>query len=76
MRAPVVVEVDPVADQAPSALQERKAATMHALLLARADDPLDQAVLLRTKRRDELLAQPVAPDQCGEAATAEHQAVF
>lgn len=76
MRAPVVVEVDPVPDQAAGVLQGLEAVAMHALLLELADDPLDQAVLLRAMRRDELLAQPVAPDQGGEAAAGEHQAVI
>lgn len=65
---PMVVEMDPAPDQAAGVLQELEAVTMHALLLERADDPLDQAVLLRAMRRDELLAQPVAHDQCSEAA--------
>lgn len=37
MRAPVVVEVDPVADQAAGVLQGFEAVTVHALLLERAD---------------------------------------
>lgn len=44
-------------------LQRFEAVPMHALLLERSDHPLDQAVLLRAVRRDELLVQPVASDQ-------------
>ncbi len=71
MRAPVVVEVDPVPDQATGMLQRFEPVPMHALLLERTNHPLDQTVLRGAVRRDELLAQPVALDQCGEAATGE-----
>lgn len=67
----MVVEVDPVTDQAAGVLQGFEAVAMHVLLLERADPPIDQAVLLGTVRRDELLAQAVAPDQNGEVANGE-----
>ena len=75
MWAPVVVEVDPVADEAAGVLQRLEPVPMHALLLERADHPLDQAVLLRAVRRDEFLAQAVAPNQGREAAAGEDQPV-
>ncbi len=60
MRAPAVVELDPFADHAHRVLLAFEAMTVHALLLQRPDHALDQAVLLRAVRRDELLAQAVA----------------
>ncbi len=45
------------------------------LLLGRPDEALDHAVLLRAVRRDELLAQAVAPHQCGVLAGREDQPV-
>ncbi len=56
-------------------LQGLEAVPMHALLLERADHPLDQAVLLRAMWRDELLAQPIAPHQGREAAAGEDQPI-
>lgn len=61
------------ADQTAGMLQRFEAVPMHALLLARADHPLDQAVLLGAVWRDELLAQPVASDQRREALAGEYQ---
>lgn len=52
-----------------------EAVPRHALLLDRADHALDQAVLLRTVRRDELLVEAVAAHQTRLVATGEHQAV-
>ena len=75
MRTPVVVEVNPVPDEATGMLQRFKAVPMHALLLERANYAFDQAVLLWAVRRDELLAQPIASDQRREAATGENQPV-
>lgn len=50
-------------------------AALSALLLERADDSLDHAVLFRAVRGDELLLQPVALDQRRVAAAGEDQAV-
>ena len=47
MRAAVVVEADPVTDDAGRVLDVLEAMAMNALLLERADNPLDHAVLLR-----------------------------
>ena len=49
---------------------------MHALVLQRADHPLDHAVLLWAVGRDERLLQAMALDQRGVAAAREHQAVI
>ena len=62
MRAAVVVEADPVTDDAGRVLDALEAMAMNALLLERADHPLDHAVLLRAVRGDELLLEPVAAD--------------
>ena len=48
MRAAVIVEADPVGDDAGRVLDALEAMAMNALLLERADDPLDHAVLLLT----------------------------
>lgn len=56
MRAPAVVELDPVADHAHRVLLAFEAVAVHVLLLQRPYHALDQAVLLRAVRRDELLA--------------------
>ncbi len=71
----MVVEVDPVADQAAGVLHRFEAVPMHALLLQSADHPLDQAVLLGTVQCDELLAESVASDQGCEAAAGEDQLI-
>ena len=68
MRAPVVVELDPVADHAAGVLLVLETVAVDALLLQCADDPLDHAVLLRTVRRVELLSQTVAAHQTRVAA--------
>ena len=57
MRAAVVVEADPVADDAGCVLDAVEAMSMNALLLERPDHPLDHPVLLRAVRCDELLLQ-------------------
>lgn len=75
MRAPVVIEMDPVADHRLGLVQRFESMSMHALLLERADHALDRPVLLGAVRSDELLAQPVASDQRRKAAAGEHQAV-
>ena len=70
----MVVEVDPVPDQATGMLQRFEAVPVHALFLERADHPLDQTVLLRAVRRDEFLTQSVA-SQGREAAAGEDQPI-
>lgn len=57
MRTPVVVELDPVADHPDRVLLALEAIAVCTLLLQRADDTLDHAVLLRAMRRDELLTR-------------------
>lgn len=75
MRAAVVVEADPVTDDAGRVLGALEAMAMNALLLERADDPLDHAFLLRAVRGNELLLQTIAADQGREMAACEDQAV-
>ena len=62
MRPAEVVEYDPVADGAARMGEPLEALPMHALLLQRPDKALYHAVLLRTVRGDELVAQAVAAD--------------
>ena len=75
MRAPVVVEADPVADCACRMLDAVETLSVNALLLDRPDDALDHSVLLRAVRRDELLFQPIASDKAGVAVRGEDQAI-
>jgi hypothetical protein len=55
-----VVEADPLSDDTRVVLLGFKAMTMYALLLQRSDHTLYHSVLLRTVRRNELLAKAVA----------------
>ena len=55
----VVVEADPVADDAASVLQRLESMPMHALLFQRPDHSFDHAVLLGAARGDEFLSKPV-----------------
>lgn len=55
MRAAIVVETDPVGNDARGVLNALEAMAMNALLLERSDDPLNHAVLLWAVRGDELL---------------------
>lgn len=71
MRAAVVVETDPVADDAVGVLDALEAVAVNALLLERPDDALHHAVLLRAVRGDELLLQAIAADQRREVAACE-----
>jgi hypothetical protein len=75
MKAPVVIETDPVPDDTTGVLQGLESMTMNALILESSDDPLDHAVLLRGVRSDELLLQPIAFDQGGVASAGEDQPV-
>lgn len=65
------MEPDPVSDDLHGVLLGLKAVTVHALLLQSSDDALDQAILLRTMPRNELLFQPIAPNQAGVMPTGE-----
>lgn len=75
MRAPVVIEADPVTDHAAGVLQGLEPVAMNALILEGFDDPLDHAVLLGAVGCDELLAQAIAFDQGRVAAAGEDQSV-
>ena len=55
----VVVEADPLSDDARGVLLGFEAVTLYALLCQRPDDPFDHAVLLRAVRRDELLPEAI-----------------
>ncbi len=75
MRATVVVEGNPVTDVAHRMLDGFETVAMHVLLLQRADEAVDHAVLLGTVGRDELLFQAVAADKGGEVVAGEDQPV-
>ena len=75
MRAAVVVEADPVTDDAHRVLDGLETVAMDALLLQRPDEALDHAVLLGTVWGDELLLQAVASDQRREVAAGEDQTI-
>ena len=75
MWALLVVEPYPVPQHTTGVLQGFEPVPVGTLLLDRADDPLDHAVLLRAVWGDELLLQSVASDQAGIAAAGEHQAI-
>lgn len=75
MRAPVVVELDPVGNRPAGMLQAFEAVPVHALLLQGPDHALHHAVLLRAVRGDELLAQALAADQWRVGPAYEDQAV-
>ena len=71
----MVVELDPVADHSHRMLLGFEAVAVSALLLQRANDALDHAVLLRAVRCDELLLQAVAANQPRVVPAGEHQSV-
>lgn len=71
MRAVVVVEADPVFNDAGRVLDAFEAVAVNALLLERTDQALDHAVLLRAVRGDELLAKAVAAHEGGEVPASE-----
>src|SRR5574343_192712 len=75
MRAPAVIELDPVANDAAGVLQGFKAMAMNALLFQCPDQAFNQAILLWCMGRDELLPQAVATHQSGIAAAGEDQAI-
>jgi hypothetical protein len=52
MRAPVVIEADPVTDDTTGVLKALESMAVNALVLEGSDDPLDHAVLLRGIRGD------------------------
>lgn len=75
MRAPVVVEADPVADGAGRMLNAVETLAMDALFFDRSDHAFYHTVLLGAVGRDELLLQAVAADQGGLAVRGEDQSI-
>ena len=75
MRVAVVVEGNPVTDDAHGMPDGLEAVTMRALLLQGPDEALDHPVLLRAVRRDELLLEPVAADNFREVVAGEDEAI-
>lgn len=68
----MVVEPDPVAQQAHGVLLSLEVMAVDALLLQRPDQSLDHAVLLPAVWRHELLLQSVAAHQPGVGPACEH----
>jgi hypothetical protein len=75
MWPPGIVEPDLVANNPAGMLPDLKAVPMQALFFQRSDQPLHQAVLLRTVGRDELLLQAIAACEPHVTATGENQAI-
>ena len=71
----VVVEADPVSDDAGGVLEAFKAVPVDTLFLQRTDDALDHAVLLRAVRGDKLLAKSIASDELGVGPAGKNQPV-
>nr|WP_244574493.1 hypothetical protein [Cohaesibacter sp. ES.047] len=71
----VVVKKDPVGDNAIGVLDGFEAVSVNALLLHRSDRTLHHSILLRAMRRDKLLFEPVAFDDCGEVPTGKNQTI-
>ncbi len=71
----MVVPLNPIADDATGMLQCFEARAMDALLFERPNDALDHSVLFRGVRRDELLLQSVAADECGVVSTTKDQPI-
>lgn len=76
MRAPVVIQLDPVGDDPHRMLLDLEAVMILTLLLQGLDNVLDHAVRLRTVPRDELLFQLIAPDQAGVITTGVDQPII
>lgn len=75
MKPSVVVEADPVSDDAGCVLEAFKAVPVDTLFLQRTDDARDHAALLRAMRGHELLAHAGAPDQRGVEPVGKNQPV-
>ena len=69
MRAPVVVKVDPISNQAAGMLQRFEPVPMHALLLERTNHPLDQAILLRAVKLRLVKTSPLSERSRNGAGT-------
>ena len=61
MRAPVIIELNPVGDDPHRMLLGLEAVTIQSLFLQGPDNAFDHAILAGTMGRDELLFQPLAP---------------
>lgn len=75
MRSPIVVKVDPVSNVAHCVLLAFEAMPVNALILQRQDNALNHSILLRTMRCDELLFQPIAPNQARIIPAGKDQAI-
>lgn len=76
MRALLVVPLHPRPNDAPRLLECPKYVLLDALLLQTAEEPLDDPILFRCIRRDELLLQPIVPTGVPKPPTLKDQAVI
>lgn len=75
VRAPVIVELYPVADYPYCMLLGFETVPVCTLLLQGSDHALHHAVLVQAVRRDELLLQAIAPHQACVVPAGECQAI-
>ena len=75
VRPPLVVPADPCADGAPGVGEAVEALNPDALLFQAAEESLDDPVLLRAVRGDELLLEPVVLAGGPETAALEDQPI-
>ncbi len=75
MRSTIVVKADPVSNDAHCVLLAFEAMPMNALILQRPDNALDHSILLRAMRCDELLFQPIAPNETRIIPAGKDQAI-
>nr|WP_291054382.1 hypothetical protein [Hyphomonas sp.] len=71
----VVVEADPVSDDARGVLEVFETVPVDMLVLQGTDDAPDHAVLLWAVRGDELLAKSIDSDELGEGPAGKNQPV-
>ena len=75
MRAPVVINSNPVANDVAGVPQRLEPRPMHISFFHCANDLLDHPVLLRAVRGDELLLQPIAAHEGRIAASGKNPTI-
>lgn len=75
MRAPDVIEADPVANDSAGMMQCVEPVPVHALFLQGVNQAFDDVILLRAVRHDELLLPTIAVSQSRMATADENQAI-
>ena len=72
----LVVPVDPVSNDPPRLLKRLEPVLSDTLVFQTAKEPLNQPILLRRIRRDELLLQPIVSTGLAKSPTLENQPVI